>query len=106
MRALQLYERIVTLGISIVVLLALLFVAGNYQDFSDTTQEALLAAMQILSGVVLVAALLSLAGEIAGLLVIRRWGRLVMVAWLVIVVVVSTSVLVGSTGVLVLQRPV
>ncbi len=101
----QLYERMIVLGLGVTLVAALLYIAGNYQSFADETQEALLAGMQTISAIVVVATGLAVAAEVVLLNMQRRFGRLRTILWLILVFVVSGSILLGSTGIIVLQQP-
>ena len=88
------------------LVLALLYVVGNYQGFTDRTQLQLLRAMQGISGIGTVAAGVAFLLELV-LLIMRR--RFVTVVHLVVIVCAGTvmfGLTLGSTGILIFLEPV
>lgn len=88
------------------MVLALLYVVGNYQGFTDRTQLQLLQAMQGISGIATVAAVVAFVLE-GVLLVMHR--RLVTVIHLVLIVAAGVAMFgltLGSSGILVFLEPV
>jgi hypothetical protein len=102
----RLFERAVIFVWTMALMLALLYVVGNYQGFTDRTQLQLLQAMQGVSGIGSVAAVVAFVLECI-LLVLRR--RLVTVVHLVLLVFAAVAMFglaLGSTGILVFLEPV
>ncbi len=101
----RLMERTVVLVFGISLLLALMFVAGNYQEFADATQLQLLRALQGLSGSVVVgAAAVAVLKLVAAIQSPHR--RLFIHAGLHLVMSgVSFVLALGSSSLLVLFRP-
>ncbi|MEX2443711.1 MAG: hypothetical protein WD492_08915 [Alkalispirochaeta sp.] len=101
----RLMERTVVLVFGVSLLLALMFLAGNYQEFSDATQLQLLTALQGLSGSVTLGGII-----VVGLIVvdsIARRGPRLLVRTVVYLAIsgVALGLAVGSSSLLVLFRP-
>lgn len=107
-QSLDIFERLIVLITGVTLITALLYVAGNYQDFSDTTQRFLLWATRYMSGFTVVALGLSLMGEIV-LPFLRKRGdrrfRIRRFITLLVTILVTGSILAGSTAITVLQQP-
>ncbi len=104
-RSVDLLERAVILVFGTVLLLAVLFVAGNYQNFTDVTQLQLLGALQALSGVSTVLTALTGVLELVVTVRLREWRGLWRLGVLLVATVVSFGLTVGSSGILVFLRP-
>lgn len=74
-RAARLFQRLIAATFAVVVVLAMLYVAGNYQGFGDSTQRNLLVAIRTLAAVCAVGLIVSLPVEI--IVRTRPAGRLV-----------------------------
>gem|GEM_PF-3575001 len=98
-------ERTVILAFGVAIVLALMFVAGNYQGFSDVTQLQVLRVLQTLSGAVtLAAAAVSVMHGIEAA-VYRRWRYAVRVVGYLVVSGIALTLAIGSSGLLVLFQP-
>ena len=104
-RSVNLLERAVVLLFGTVLLLTVLFVAGNYQNFTDVTQLQLLGTLQSLSGVSTVLTALTVVLELVVIVQSREWRIFWRLGVLVVVTVVSFGLTVGSSGILVFLRP-
>ncbi len=104
-KALNLFERGIVLVTGIAVVTTMLYVAGNYQNFAETTQVLLLELTRIFAGSAVVGAGIAALLEIPFLIVHRRWGRLRRLAALILAVLLVGSILAGSTAIIVLQQP-
>jgi hypothetical protein len=104
-RTFNLLERTVILGFGTLVVLTLMFVAGNYQDFADQTQLRILWTLQALSGITSVTATSVVLLMVLELIRSRRWR----LAWrsfvFLVIAAVSASLALGSTGLLVILQP-
>lgn len=105
LHTLRLMERALFVVFGMAVLLALLFVAGNYQDFTDRTQLQVLQVLQFFasgvtvgSGVTVVGRLVAATQARSGRLFARALGQL-------LIGVLSASLAFGSSGLLVLFQP-
>lgn len=105
-RILNLIERGMLVATGVTLVVSMLYVAGNYQDFSSETQNYLLYAMQRLSGGIVVSVLLLVTAELLMALFLRRSHRLRRIAVLLVTGVVIGSILLGATSIIVLQQPV
>lgn len=83
----------------------LLYVAGNYQTFSGETQTYLLRLVQYLGAFSGLTALLTCLGELLLVAFRRDWRRLYRLAGLVVAGFVTTALFLGSTAIIVLQKP-
>jgi hypothetical protein len=104
-RTARLLERMVILVFGVSVVIALMFVAGNYQDFSDQTQLQLLLVLQAFSASVAIAAIalvLLLVIEVVGL---HRYRRAWRVGGFLFVAAASVGLAVGSSSLIVLLQP-
>ncbi|SIQ97461.1 hypothetical protein SAMN05920897_12031 [Alkalispirochaeta americana] len=84
---------------------ALLYVAGNYQAFSQETQTYLLRLIQYLGAFSGLTALLAFAGELVLVVSRREWRRLYRLAGLVLTVFLVGALFLGSSAIIVLQKP-
>ncbi|MFO8043991.1 MAG: hypothetical protein R6U25_12370 [Alkalispirochaeta sp.] len=98
-------ERTVILVFGVSLLLGLMFIAGNYQSFADTTQLQLLRVLQGLSGAVTLGAVA--VAVLIGIDAIRTrvLRPLLRSAVYLAVSGVSLGLAVGSSSLLVLFRP-
>jgi len=94
---------ILVFGISL--LLALMFVAGNYQEFADATQLQLLRALQGLSGSVVVGGIMVAVLTLIEAIKSRGSALLVHTVANLVMSGVSFGLAVGSSSLLVLFRP-
>ena len=109
-RVLGLFERLIILASGMTLIMAMLYVAGNYQEFSDATQRYLLEATRFFSAPSLVAIIVACGAELVVMVlpgrahtgVGARWAR---IATLVLTGVIVGAILVGSTTIIVLQQP-
>ena len=104
-RSVNLLERAVILLFGTVLLLTVLFVAGNYQNFTDVTQLQLLGTLQTLSGVSTILTALTGALELAMTVRSRMWRGFWRAGALLVATIVSFGLTVGSSGILVFLRP-
>lgn len=102
---LNLFERLVVLLTGMTLVTGMLYVAGNYQDFADMTQQFLLEASRTLGAIAVVSILPALVLELVVIVLRRRWRRLGRFAGLLLVALLTGSVLLGSSAILVLQQP-
>lgn len=94
---------ILVFGVSL--LLGLMFVAGNYQNFADSTQLQLLRVLQGLSGSVALGGLI-VAGLVAFDALRYKMARLLIRSGVyVLVSIIAFGLAVGSSSLLVLFRP-
>lgn len=103
--ALQIYESLSLFATGLTGITVFLYVAGNFQEFADTTQLMLLSLMRGLSGVVVVAVFLLVPAEIV--LLIRRFQtrRIIAVLSWICVFILALIVLIFSSAVLVFRQP-
>lgn len=104
-RTARLLERMVILVFGVSVVIALMFVAGNYQDFSDQTQLQLLLVLQAFSASVAIASIalvILLVMEVVGL---RRYRRVWRAGGFLAVAVAAAGLAVGSSSLIVLLQP-
>lgn len=101
----RLMERTVVLVFGICLVLALMFIAGNYQEFADTTQLQLLRALQGLSGASVVGGLV--VAVLTTVDAIRHRGPRYLwhTAAGLMMSGISLGLAVGSSSLLVLFRP-
>lgn len=102
-RAGVLFQRLLAATFAVMVVLAMLYVAGNFQGFADATQRNLLRGMRGLAAVCAVGLAVSLPVELV--VRVRPPGRLVARAlFLLAGAVVAALVAWGGTMLLVLQE--
>jgi len=101
----RLMERTVVLVFGISLLLALMFVAGNYQEFADATQLQLLRALQGLSGSVVIGGIAVAVLTLVDAIRSRGPRLLIHAAASLVMSGVSFGLAVGSSSLLVLFRP-
>ena len=104
-RTFNLLERTVILGFGTLVVLALMFVAGNYQDFADQTQLRILWTLQALSGITSVSAAAAVLLVVLEVVRNRRWRLIWRILGFLVIAAVSVSLALGSTGLLVILQP-
>lgn len=104
-RGLNIFERLIVVATGMTLVVSMLYVAGNYQDFSEATQEFLLLAARSLGAAAFVAIIPAALVEAVVIIVRRRWNRVFRAAVLVLAGIVTGSVLLGSAAILVLQKP-
>ncbi|HKK48586.1 MAG TPA: hypothetical protein VJ932_05785 [Alkalispirochaeta sp.] len=104
-QTIRLMERTVILVFGISLLLALMFVAGNYQEFADATQLQLLRALQGLSGSVVVGGIMVAVLTLIEAIKSRGSALLVHTVANLVMSGVSFGLAVGSSSLLVLFRP-
>lgn len=101
----RLMERTVILVFGVSLLLGLMFIAGNYQNFADTTQLQLLRVLQGLSGAVTLGAVVVALLMIVDAIRTRVLRPLLLSVVYLVVSGVSLGLAVGSSSLLVLFRP-
>jgi hypothetical protein len=109
-RVLGLFERFIILACGMTLTVAMLYVAGNYQGFSDTTQRYLLEAARILSAPSFVAIVLAFGAELTLMVLPGRSMTAIRIRWVHITALLLAgllvgTILVGSTTIIVLQQP-
>lgn len=102
---LNVFERLIVLVTGVTLVVSMLYVAGNYQEFSDSTQQVLLVTARFLGAVTVVSLVPAIVAEFLFITLGRRWSRLRRLAALVVAGLVVGSILLGSAAVLVLQQP-
>lgn len=101
----QLMERTVILVFGVTLLLGLMFIAGNYQNFADTTQLQILRVLQGLSGAVTLGAVVVALLMIVDAIRTRVLRPLLRSVVYLAVSGMSLGLAVGSSSLLVLFRP-
>ncbi len=88
------------------LLVAMLYVVGNFQGFSDGTQYRLVTGLQTLSAVVIAGSLLAGFFWLLAAFLLKRvrffWGTLGMI----VLSLVAAGFVLGATAIVVLQQPV
>lgn len=102
---LNVFERFIVLTTGITLVVAMLYVAGNYQDFSSDTQRFLVDAAQAVAGFTVTAAVAASVGEVGIIALRRRWERVRRVVLICGALIIAGSILVGSSAIIVLQQP-
>lgn len=107
---LGLFERLIIVASGMTLTAAMLYVAGNYQGFSDATQRYLLEVTRLFAAPSLVAIILAFGMELlVAILPDRPHGRsgarLLRIVSLLLTGIVVGTILVGSTTIIVLQLP-
>ncbi len=104
--ATRLFERALILLFTISVVLALLYVVGNYQGFTDRTQTQLLQILQAASGITTVAGGVACIREVFQLTIDRRWKTGLHLVLALLAGVIAATLTFGSSMILVVMGPV
>jgi hypothetical protein len=104
--ATRLFERALILVFTISVVLALLYVVGNFQGFTDRTQVQLLQILQAAAGITTVAGGVSFILNLFQLTLHRRWSMAVHLILALLAGAIAATLTVGSSIILVVMRPV
>lgn len=100
--AIRFFERALIFTFSMTLVLAVLYVVGNYQEFTDRTQFQLLAIMQAIAGITTVGALVGVPLEMILFITERRWRSVVRIVVLIVIGIVTFGVVTGSSVILVM----
>jgi len=103
--ALRVYESLSLFATGLTGITVFLYVAGNFQNFTEATQLMLLSLMRGLSGVVVVAVFFLVPAEVV-LLFLRFHSRriAIVLAWITIFLL-AVVVLIFSSSLLVFRQP-
>lgn len=104
--ALRMLERVIIFSFAMTILIAVIYVAGNYQEFIDETQLQLLEIMQAIAAITTVASILAIVFELGQLFFVPRWSGVMRLVLLVIAGIIALSVTLGSSGILVMLSPI
>lgn len=102
---LRLMERTLFVIFGMSVLLALLFVAGNYQGFTDRTQLQVLRVLQFFASGVTIGSLVTILGRVIAALRMQTWAPLLRAAGQLVIGIMAASLAFGSSTLLVLFQP-
>jgi len=104
--ATRLFERALILVFTLSVVLALLYVVGNFQGFTDRTQVQLLQILQAAAGITTVAGGVSSILELFQLTLRRRWSTVLHLVLALLAGGIAATLTIGSSVILVVMRPV
>lgn len=98
--ALSFIERVVVLGTGVILVAALLYVAGSFQEFGEQTQLRLLEFVRALAPVVTVGSLLATVLEAAAVPIATRRVRLRRMVGMALAAAIGASLTTGSAALL------
>jgi hypothetical protein len=105
-RSTRLFERAVILVVSVMAIVSMFYIVGNYQNFADSTQYQLLTIMQSAGSIATVGSVVALLLEILLFILHRTVRGVVHVLLLLVGLVLSFGITLGSSGLLVFLGPV
>ena len=100
--AIRFFERAIIFVFCMTLVLASLYVVGNYQEFTDGTQFQLLEIMQAIAAITTVGALIGLPMEVLLLITERKWSAIGRILLLGAAVVITFGIVTGSSVILVM----
>lgn len=100
--SIRFFERALTFTFSMTLILAALYVVGNYQEFADRTQFQLLEIMQAVAAITTVGGLVGIPLETILLVTERKWSTVGRILLLVIAVIITFGIVTGSSVILVM----
>jgi hypothetical protein len=100
--AIRFFERTLIFSFSMTLVLATLYVVGNYQEFTDRTQLQLLEIMQAIAAITTVGSLICAPLETILLISKRKWTYGVRLLLLAFIGIIAFGIVTGSSVIVVM----